>query len=151
MEGGQAGQGELATRRVHNNMMLRLLEIAEVLLDGEILYRRGEYEAAFAQLRHGAVLEDSLAYDEPWGWMTPVRHALGALLLEQGHLADAEAVYREDLAPGRHPNNVWALHGLHACLLQQQQQRHQVHTEKGQCRKPGREGGELLDDTAVRC
>ena len=48
--------------------------------------------------------------------MSPVRHALGALLLEQGRVSDAEAVYRADLAPGRHPHNVWALHGLHACL-----------------------------------
>ena len=61
-------------------------------------------------------LEDALAYDEPWGWMSPVRHALGALLLEHGRVSDAEAVYRADLAPGRHPHNVWALHGLHACL-----------------------------------
>ena len=48
--------------------------------------------------------------------MSPVRHALGALLLEQGRVGEAEAVYRADLAPGRHPNNVWALHGLRACL-----------------------------------
>jgi hypothetical protein len=46
------------------------------------------------------------------GWMTPVRHALGALLLEQGRVAEAAQAYREDLAPGRHPENVWALHGL---------------------------------------
>jgi hypothetical protein len=61
-------------------------------------------------------LEDALAYDEPWGWMSPVRHALGALLLEQGRVSDAEEVYRADLMPGRHPNNIWALHGLHTCL-----------------------------------
>src|SRR5262252_8002810 len=29
--------------------------------------------------------------------MQPTRHALGALLLEQGRVADAEAVYRSDL------------------------------------------------------
>ena len=48
--------------------------------------------------------------------MTPVRHALGALLLEQGRVAEAADAYREDLAPGRHPGNVWALHGLSSCL-----------------------------------
>ena len=48
--------------------------------------------------------------------MTPVRHALGALLLEQGRVAEAAQTYREDLAPGRHPRNVWALHGLASCL-----------------------------------
>ena len=40
-------------------------------------------ELAFEELRAGVALEDGLAYDEPWGWMSPVRHALGALLLEQ--------------------------------------------------------------------
>ena len=44
----------------------------------------------------------------------PVRHSLGALLLEQGKIADAERVYREDLAI--HPNNGWALKGLAECL-----------------------------------
>ncbi len=32
--------------------------------------------------------------------MQPVRHALGALLLEQNRTAEAEAVYREDLGLG---------------------------------------------------
>ena len=55
--------------------------------------------------------------------MQPVRHALGALLYEQGHVAEAEAAYREDLGLGGqlsratvHPDNVWALRGLHDCL-----------------------------------
>ena len=68
-------------------------------------------------------LEDALAYDEPWGWMQPTRHALGALLLEQGHVDEAEAVYREDLGLGGslsraqvHPDNVWSLRGLNDCL-----------------------------------
>ena len=55
-------------------------------------------------------------YDEPWGQMQPVRHALGALLLEQGRVAEAEEIYRQDLAPGRHPKNPWSLHGLVKCL-----------------------------------
>src|SRR4029077_13061628 len=47
----------------------------------------------------------------------------GALLLEQGHLKEAEAVYRSDLGfdgklsrACQHPENVWSLHGLHECL-----------------------------------
>ncbi len=78
---------------------------------------------AFAHLRAAVALEDDLPYDEPWGWMQPVRHALGALLLEQGRAAEAEAVYREDLGLGGalpraqiHPDNVWALRGLLDCL-----------------------------------
>ena len=79
---------------------VQLLAIAEEMLAGEIPYRRGEYDAAFAHLRAAIALEDDLPYDEPWGWMQPVRHALGALLLEQGRVAEAEAVYREDLGLG---------------------------------------------------
>ena len=74
-------------------------------------------------MRRSAELDDSLPYDEPWGWMQPPRHALGALLLEQGRAEEAEAVYRADLGlddtlsrASQHPDNVWALHGLHECL-----------------------------------
>jgi hypothetical protein len=56
--------------------------------------------------------------------MQPTRHAYGALLLEQGRVAEAEALYRADLGLDdtlprslQHPGNVWALHGLHECLL----------------------------------
>ena len=111
------------TRRVFNNTCLELLAIADQMLRGEIDYRAARYEQAFAHLRAAVALSDQLPYDEPWGWMQPARHALGALLLEQGHLDEAEAVYRGDLGldervhrPCRHPDNVWALHGLHETL-----------------------------------
>eukprot|EP01046_Picozoa_sp_COSAG06_P058668 COSAG06_NODE_11864_length_1454_cov_84.732775_3_plen_126_part_00 len=46
--------------------------------------------------------------------MQPPRHALGALLLEQGQIEEAAAVFSADLAA--HPGgNVWALHGLTEC------------------------------------
>jgi tetratricopeptide (TPR) repeat protein len=111
------------TRYIHNVKCVQLLAIAEQMLAGEITYRRGEHDAAFAHLRAAITLEDDLPYDEPWGWMQPVRHALGALLLEQGRVAEAEMVYREDLGLGGalpraqiHPDNVWALRGLLDCL-----------------------------------
>ncbi len=111
------------SRYIHNVACVKLLAIAEEMLAGEIAYRRGEHDAAFAHLRAAVALEDDLPYDEPWGWMQPVRHALGALLLEQGRVAEAEAVYREDLGLGGalpraqiHPDNVWALRGLLDCL-----------------------------------
>lgn len=111
------------TRRVHNNTVKDLLAIAEEMLSGELEYRRADHDVAFAHLRRAVALEDSLPYDEPWGWMQPSRHALGALLLEQGHVAEAEAVYRSDLGfdgklsrACQHLENVWSLHGLHECL-----------------------------------
>ena len=111
------------SRLVHNNTVRDLLEIAHAMLDGELEYRRGNHEAAFAHLRRSVELDDALPYDEPWGWMQPTRHALGALLLEQGRVAEAEAVYRSDLGLDgklsracQHPDNLWSLHGLHECL-----------------------------------
>ncbi len=112
------------SRYMHNVCCLDALAVAEEMLQGEIAYRRGEYDAAFAHLRAAITLEDDLPYDEPWGWMQPVRHALGALLLEQGRVAEAEATYREDLGLGGtlpraqiHPDNLWALRGLLDCLV----------------------------------
>lgn len=111
-------------RRMHNVRCSLQLAVADAMLDGEIAYRKADYDTAFARLRDAVALEDALPYDEPWGWMQPVRHALGALLLEQGHIADAEATYREDLGLGgtltraqTHPDNVWALRGLNNCLV----------------------------------
>ncbi|WP_372572782.1 tetratricopeptide repeat protein [Ruegeria jejuensis] len=111
------------TRLMHNNKVVHLLEIASEMLRGEIEYRKENYEVAFAHLRASVALDDGLPYDEPWGWMQPTRHALGALLFEQGHTEEAEAVYREDLGLGGqlsratvHPDNVWSLKGLHDCL-----------------------------------
>ena len=111
------------SRRVHNNTVRDLLEIAQAMLDGELEYRRGNHEVAFTHLRRSVELDDALPYDEPWGWMQPTRHALGALLLEQGRVAEAEAVYRSDLGLDgklsracQHPDNLWSLHGLHECL-----------------------------------
>jgi tetratricopeptide (TPR) repeat protein len=113
-----------ATRRMHNVLCLDQLAVADAMLHGEIEYRKGNFDHAFARLRDAVALEDALPYDEPWGWMQPTRHALGALLLEQGHIDEAELVYREDLGLGGtltraqvHPDNVWSLRGLNACLL----------------------------------
>jgi hypothetical protein len=58
--------------------------------------------------------EDRLVYDEPPGWMIPVRHAMGALLMEAGEPARAEKLYREDQAG--HPGNGWSLLGLKQAL-----------------------------------
>ena len=111
------------SRHIHNVACVKLLAIAEQMLEGEIAYRRGEHDAAFAHLRAAIALEDDLPYDEPWGWMQPIRHALGALLLEQGRAAEAEVIYREDLGLGGalpraqiHPDNLWAMRGLLDCL-----------------------------------
>jgi tetratricopeptide (TPR) repeat protein len=111
------------SRYLHNNSCLDLLDIAEAMLEGEIEYRKGNFDVAFSHLRRSVELDDTLPYDEPWGWIQPTRHALGALLFEQGRVKEAEAVYREDLGMGGslsratiHPDNVWSMKGLSDCL-----------------------------------
>lgn len=98
------------TSFLFQNPSREILGVASAMIDGEIAYRRGDFEDAFNHLREAVKRDDALNYDEPWGWMQPARHALGALLLEQDRYAESYEVYTEDL--DRHPNNPWALHGL---------------------------------------
>ena len=111
------------THLYFNNTARDILAVGAEMLNGELEYRKGAYDAAFGHLRRAVDLDDHLEYSEPWPWMHPPRHALGALLLEQGRAEEAEAVYRADLgfdgSVSRscwHPDNVWALHGLAECL-----------------------------------
>jgi tetratricopeptide (TPR) repeat protein len=101
-----------------------VLEMARRMLQGELLFRQEKPDEAFAALRQAVAAETALRYDEPPGWMEPVRHALGALLLEAGRVDEALAVYREDLV--RNPNNGWSLHGLVECLRRKGAPREEV-------------------------
>lgn len=111
------------SRMLFNNSCRDILSIAEQMLLGELEYHKGNHDAAFQHLRQSVEIDDNLPYDEPWGWMQPTRHALGALLIDQGQYEEAESVYRADLGLDntlsracQHPANVWSLHGLHECL-----------------------------------
>ena len=115
-----------ADRIVFQNDTRDILAVAGPMLAGELEYRRGNYDIAFANLRKAVDLYDSLNYSEPWSWMMPPRHALGALLLEKGDVEEAIAVYRADLGlddtlvrPSQHPNNIWSLVGYAECCERQ--------------------------------
>ncbi len=84
--------------------------LARKMMLGELRFREGAHDEAFALLREAIALEDAMVYDEPPSWLQPIRHALGALLMAAGRNAEAEAVYEQDLA--RNPRNGWALLGL---------------------------------------
>lgn len=109
-------------RIVFQNDAREILAVAGPMLKGELEYRRGNYDVAFENLRQAVELYDALNYSEPWSWMMPPRHALGALLLEQGRVEEATAVYRADLGlddtlvrPSQHPGNIWSLVGYAEC------------------------------------
>jgi tetratricopeptide (TPR) repeat protein len=95
---------------VGNNPAAAILAVATPMVEGEILVREGELDAGFSALRDAVAAEDALRYDEPPGWILPVRHALGANLMAHERYAEAEQVYREDLK--RLPENGWSLFGL---------------------------------------
>ncbi|MCC6697610.1 MAG: hypothetical protein IT365_18420 [Candidatus Hydrogenedentes bacterium] len=99
---------------VFANRIHDVLPIAQHMLAGELAYREGRLEEAWAELEKGIEAEDKLLYDEPPGWVLPVRHAMGALLMEAGEYARAEALYRQDQLA--HPGNGWSLLGLKQAL-----------------------------------
>ena len=98
--------------------MLTNLQIASRILDGELSLRRGNPDAAIAVLGEAVKIEDGIPYNEPPVWHHPPRQILGAVLLEAGRPAEAEAVYREDLK--RFRENGWSLFGLAKSLEAQQ-------------------------------
>ena len=113
----------LVGRLQHNNIMHDaekhngVLDVAEAVLNGELEYYQGNFQEAFKHLRLAVQRDSNLLYDEPWGWMMPARHVLGALLVEQGEVAEAEIIYREDLK--QYKDNLWSLLGLYQALKQQ--------------------------------
>ena len=81
-----------------------------------------------------ALHAEALMTRTPWAWMQPARHALGALLLEQGHVDEARQVYLDDLglsdtlvSTSQHRDNLWSLHGLVECLERQDRRQQAKH------------------------
>lgn len=110
-------------RLMFPNTACQVLAIGTSFLDGELEYRKGEYDTAFTHLEESIKRYDGLVYCEPWSWMTPPRHAYAALSLEQGHTTRALETYYADLGfndnlarAHQHPNNIWALAGAEECL-----------------------------------
>ena len=100
-----------------NNSCEAILGVVTPMVEGEILVAEGKIDDGIARLRAAIAAEDALKYDEPPGWLIPVRHSLGATLMRNGRSAEAEQVYREDLA--RIPDNGWSLYGLTESLRAQ--------------------------------
>ena len=87
------------------------------MLDGEILAKQGDLATGIARIERAVRLEDTLLYNEPPDWYFPVRHILGAMLMDAKQPSEAEAIYWEDLR--RNPNNGFSLFGLQQALQAQ--------------------------------
>jgi tetratricopeptide (TPR) repeat protein len=96
------------------NSLKDVLEVAVLTVRGRIAAAEKRLDEAVRSLGEAVAKEDQLAYDEPADWFVPGRQLLGAVLLDAGKAADAERVYRDDLA--RHPENGWSLFGLARAL-----------------------------------
>ncbi|KAI9034598.1 hypothetical protein DFJ74DRAFT_763182 [Hyaloraphidium curvatum] len=110
-------KGRIPESRMHFQVPVSLImEVADEMLEGEILFREGRHDECFERIRKAVRLDDALPYMEPWGWMVPARHALGALLLAAGRAGEATPIYRADMSTCKHPDNIWSLRGLLECL-----------------------------------
>ncbi|MFG0319058.1 MAG: tetratricopeptide repeat protein [Planctomycetota bacterium JB042] len=94
-----------------------ILDVSDHFVAGEIALQQGEWDAAIEHLERAVEAEDLLSYGEPPQWLQPTRHTLGAVYLKAGRPAEAERVYRADLAEWRH--NGWSLYGLYRALEEQ--------------------------------
>jgi tetratricopeptide (TPR) repeat protein len=117
-----------AEETLGNNTGQGILAVATPMLEGEILVREGKVDEGIVRLREAIKAEDVLKYDEPPGWILPVRHALGATLINAGRFGAAEEVYREDLK--RLPENGWSLFGLARSLKLQNKGAESAEVEK---------------------
>jgi len=105
-----------------------ILDIAVEVLSGEMAAKQGDYDKAIARLHRAVLLEDNLIYNEPPDWHVPARQSLGAVLLEAGRAAEAEAIYWQDLERNR--ENGWSLFGLMQSLRAQGKEEQAVLVEK---------------------
>jgi tetratricopeptide (TPR) repeat protein len=86
-------------------------------IEARIAERARRWKPAVAAWQRAVIQEDGFAYNEPADWFYPMRHYLGAALLDAKKPKEAEAVFRQDLK--QNPDNGWALYGLSVSLAAQ--------------------------------
>lgn len=109
---------------MYSNTTAKIYEIADLIIQAEISYREmkegsSDFDKVVKLLRDSIELDNNLNYMEPWGWMHPARHILGALAMEQGRYDIAVDAYLEDLGIAVKNNskcqnlkNIWSVRGL---------------------------------------
>lgn len=87
-----------------------LISLALLGLEAEIKHAEGDIHSAIALFKKAVALEDALPYFEPPEWPQPMRHYLGAALLDANRAEEAELIYLQDLSWNK--NNGWSSYGL---------------------------------------
>ena len=106
-----------------DNTRVTVMPVSEILtlagfgLEGEIKEAADDLVGAIASYQSAIEIEDKSNYTEPPAWAQPMRHYLGAALLNSGNPAEAERVYRRDLR--WNAENGWSLYGLQRSLADQ--------------------------------
>ena len=99
------------------NTVKDVLGIGVLIVQARVAAAEQHPDEAVRSLQQAVLAEDRLAYNEPRDWLFPVRHVLGAQLMQNNKASEAETVYRQDLR--LNPGNGWALYGLSAALKAQ--------------------------------
>jgi tetratricopeptide (TPR) repeat protein len=94
------------------------LQIAARIVRAELAALASRHDEAIRFASDAVAIEDAMPYGEPPLWHQPPRQVLGALLLNAGRPAEAEAAYRADLT--RFRENGWSLFGLWRSLVDQE-------------------------------
>lgn len=102
---------------VGNSSALDVLHVAENVLAGKAALARGNQKAAIELLKKAVDAEEKVSYNEPPDWDLPTREVLGAVLLQSGKYAEAETVFRAEIA--KRLRNGRALFGLVESLKKQ--------------------------------
>lgn len=91
-----------------------LSALADAVLAGRIAQLQHDDAGAVAAFDRATRMYDAFLYIEPPDWYAPPREAFGGALLRAGRYAEAEQVFRDDLA--RNQRNPRSLFGLAAAL-----------------------------------
>ncbi len=94
-----------------------VLAVTDAVLDAWVARVNRDDAGAIEAWKRAVAAEDALSYDEPPDWFYPTRESLGAALLRASRFAEAEQVFRDDLA--RNPKNGRSLFGLARALRAQ--------------------------------
>lgn len=117
----ELGSLKAAATKIPNDAMVgaansaaAVIAVAIADLTARVAEARGDAAAAIKGFTAAVDAEDRLGYNEPPDWLIPERERLGAILIKGGKFADAERVFRADLA--RNVGNPRSLYGLFRSL-----------------------------------